>query len=112
MKQIWKKHRTGVTFFTTACLTLIYGCGHLLYREKGRFYGLWREYRTFYDVIELTSLFVPIAAAIVTLVAGGIDMSIWFSDNERKRLKEQIKDMKKRIKAQKYLLRILLSNSR
>ncbi len=88
LRSIWKEHRTGITFFSGALLSLLYGSSHFL----------WRENRSFYDIIELTSLFIPVAAAIVTFIAGGIDMALWFSDNERNRLKKENRRIKKQIK--------------
>ena len=95
IRSIWKEHRTGITFFSGALLSLLYSGSHFLWREKKSFYGIWIENKSFYDIIELTSLFVPVAAAIVTLIAGGIDMTLWFSDNARKSLKRKVKKAKK-----------------
>ena len=95
LRENWKEHKTGITFFSGALLSLLYSGSHFLWRVKKSFYGIWTENKSFYDIIELTSLFVPVAAAIVTLVAGGIDMSLWFSDNARKSLKRKVKKAKK-----------------
>ena len=61
--------------------------------------GSWNGYDSVQDTIEQTSQFVPVAAAIVTFFAGVIDMSLWFSDNERKRMKEKIERQQREAEA-------------
>ena len=83
---IWKDHKTGITLFIGSVLTIIYGIIQIILVIRGG----WNGYNSVQDTIEQTSQFVPVDAAVVTFIAGVIDMSLWFSDNERKRMKEKI----------------------
>ena len=95
MIPIWKEHKTGITLFVGSMLTVIYGIIQIIFSIKGG----WNGYDSVQDVIEQTSQFVPVAAAVVTFIAGVIDMSLWFSDSERKRMKEKIERQQREAEA-------------
>ena len=91
MRTIWEEHKTSITLFVGATISLFYGIvqTHIVL-SRG-----WQTHISVEYIIEQTSLFIPVAAVIVTVLAGGIDMSLWFSDTERKRIKKEKKRRKR-----------------
>lgn len=96
MRPIWKEHKTGITLFVGSILTLLYGSIQINLKAISE----WNGYASIQDIIGHTSQFVPVAAAIVTFIAGVVDMTLWFSDGERKRLKDENKRLKKQLKTE------------
>lgn len=95
MIPIWKEHKTGITLFFGSVLTVLYSLVHIILAIRSE----WNGYDSVQDIIEQTSQFVPVAAAVVTFLAGVIDMSLWFSDSERKRMKKKIESQQREAEA-------------
>lgn len=91
MRDIWKEHKTSITLFSGAVLSLLWGIVITVLELR----NVEDFYDTVKDIVEGISLSVPVSAIIITLMAGVFEMSLWFSDNARKSLKRQLKKAKK-----------------
>ena len=105
MRAIWKEHKNGITIFVGSVLAVLYSLIQIGFTIKGG----WNGDDSVQKIIEQTSQFVPVAGVTVAFIAGVIDMSLWFSDSERKRLKEKIEYQKRESEAI-YPLAFLVAN--
>ena len=91
MRGIWKEHKTSITLFSGAVLSLVWGIVIIILELR----NVEDLYDTIKDIVEEISLSVPVSAIIITFIAGVFEMSLWFSDNARKSLKRKVKRAKK-----------------
>ena len=86
MRSLWDKQKTGIVLFIGSLLSVSYCVFQIIVSMSDG----WNGIESIQDIIEKTSLFVPVAAVFITLLGGVFDMSIWFSDIARKSMKDKI----------------------
>lgn len=87
LNKLWTEHKTGIILFVGSIFSVFY----CIFQINVSISAGWKGIESIQEIIEKTSLFIPVAAAFVTFLAGVIDMSIWFSDVARKSMKNEIK---------------------
>ena len=86
VRDFWKTGKTGVALFLISLFVVIYGKIALDYEiTKG-----WKGYESVQNVLKDISTFIPVGAAIVAMIVGGIDfimlLSDWFLERREKRI--------------------------
>ena len=86
IKAFWTEQKTGIILFVGSLLSVSY-CAFQIFVSIST--G-WNRIESIQEIIENTSLFIPVAVVLVTFLGGVFDMSIWFSDTARKSMKDKI----------------------
>lgn len=86
VRDFWKTGKTGVALFLISFFVVIYGKIALDYEiTKG-----WKGHESVQNVLKDISTFIPVGAAIVGMIVGGIDfimlLSDWFLVRQEKRI--------------------------
>jgi hypothetical protein len=86
VRDFWKTGKTGVVLFLISLFVVIYGKIALDYEiTKG-----WKGHESVQNVLKDISTFIPVSAAIVGMIVGGIDfimlLSDWFLERREKRI--------------------------
>ena len=86
VRDFWKTGKTGIALFLISLFVVIYGKIALDYEiTKG-----WKGYESVQNVLKDISTFIPVGAAIVGMIVGGIDfimlLSDWFLERREKRI--------------------------
>ena len=87
VRDFWKTGKTGVVLFLISLFILIYGKIALDYEiTRG-----WKGHESVQNVLKDISTFIPVGAAVVGMIVGGIDfimlLSDWFLERREKRIK-------------------------
>ena len=76
VRDFWRTGKTGVALFLISIFTLIYGYIALNYEiTQG-----WKGHVSVQNVTKDISAFIPVGAAIVAMIIGGIDLIMLLSD--------------------------------
>ncbi|MDE0316412.1 MAG: hypothetical protein OXM61_16105 [Candidatus Poribacteria bacterium] len=86
VRDFWKTGKTGVALFLISFFVVIYGKIALDYEiTKG-----WTGHESVQNVLKDISTFIPVGAAIVGMIVGGVDfimlLSDWFLERREKRI--------------------------
>ena len=86
VRDLWKTGKTGVVLFLISLFIVIYGKIALDYEiTKG-----WKGHESTQNVLKDISTFIPVGAAVVGMIVGGIDfimlLSDWFLERREKRI--------------------------
>ena len=87
VRDFWRVGKTGFALFLISFSVLIYGYIALDYETtKG-----WKGHESVQNVLDDISNFIPVGAAIVGMIVGGIDiimlLSDWYLDRQEKRIR-------------------------
>ena len=87
MRDFWRIGKTGFALFLISLFVLIYGSLALDYETtKG-----WKGHESVQNVLDDISTFIPVGAALVGMIVGGIDfimlLSDWYADRQEKRIR-------------------------
>ncbi len=87
VRDFWRVGKTGFALFLMSLFVLIYGYIALDYETtKG-----WKGHESVQNVFDDISNFIPVGAAAVGMIVGGIDLimllSDWYSDRQEKRIR-------------------------
>jgi hypothetical protein len=86
VRDFWRVGKTGFALFLMSLFVLIYGYIALDYETtKG-----WKGHESVQNVLDDISNFIPVGAAIVGMIVGGIDiimlLSDWYLNRQEKRI--------------------------
>lgn len=86
IRDFWKTGKTGVVLFLISFFILIYGKIALDYEiTRG-----WKGHESVQNVLKDISTFIPVGAAVVGMIIGGIDfimlLSDWLLERREKRI--------------------------
>ena len=86
MRDFWRVGKTGFVLFLMSLFVIIYGSIALDYETaKG-----WKGHESVQNVLDDISNFIPVGAALVAMIVGGIDfimlLSDWYYDRREKRI--------------------------
>ncbi len=86
MRDFWRVGKTGFALFLMSLFVIIYGSIALDYETaKG-----WKGHESVQNVLDDISNFIPVGAALVAMIVGGIDfimlLSDWYYDRREKRI--------------------------
>ena len=86
VRGFWRVGKTGFALFLISLFILIYGSIALDYETaKG-----WKGHESIQNVLDDISNFIPVGAAVVGMIVGGIDfimlLSDWYYDRREKRI--------------------------
>ena len=92
VRDFWKTGKTGVVLFLISLFILIYGKIALDYEiTRG-----WKGHESVQNVLKDISTFIPVGAAVVGMIIGGIDfimlLSDWFLERREKRIQAARKE--------------------
>ena len=87
VREFWRVGKTGFALFLISLFVIIYGSIALDYETaKG-----WKGYESIQNVLDDISNFIPVGAAVVGMIVGGIDfimlLSDWYYDRREKRIR-------------------------
>ena len=87
MRDFWRVGKTGFALFLISLFVLIYGYIASDYETtKG-----WKGHESVQNVLDDISNFIPVGAAIVGMIVGGIDLTMllsdWYYDRREKRIR-------------------------
>ena len=87
VRDFWRVGKTGFALFLMSLFVLIYGYIALDYETtKG-----WKGHESVQNVLDDISNFIPVGAALVGMIVGGIDiimlLSDWYLDRREKRIR-------------------------
>lgn len=87
VRDFWRVGKTGFALFLMSLFVLIYSYIALDYETtKG-----WKGHESVQNVLDDISNFIPVGAAIVGMIAGGIDLimllSDWYLNRQEKRIR-------------------------
>ena len=90
LRDLWKNSKTGVALLFGSTFFLIYS----FFAVKYEIGNGWSGYPSVQNVLDDISKFIPVAAAVVTTLIGGIDLvvflSSWYGDWRKKRFQEAV----------------------
>ena len=90
VREFWKTGKTGVALFLISLFALIYGDIALEFEiTQG-----WKGHVSVQNVMKDISAFIPVAAACVAMIIGGIDIIMLLSDFIQARREKQIEAAK------------------
>ena len=86
-RDFWRVGKTGFALFLISLFVIIYGSIVLDYETaKG-----WKGHESVQNVLDDISNFIPVGAALVAMIVGGIDLimllSDWYYDRQEKRIR-------------------------
>ena len=86
IRDFWKKGKTGFALFLLSLSVLIYGYIALDYETTRG----WKGHESVQNVLDDISNFIPVWAAVVGMIVGGIDiimlLSDWYLERREKRV--------------------------
>ena len=87
VRDFWRVGKTGFALFLISLFVIIYGSIALDYETaKG-----WKGHESVQNVLDDISNFIPVGAAVVGMIVGGIDfimlLSDWYYDRREKRIR-------------------------
>ncbi len=87
VRDFWKVGKTGFALFLISLFVVIYGSIALDYETvKG-----WKGHESVQNVLNDISNFIPVGAAVVGMIVGGIDLTMllsdWYLDRREKRIR-------------------------
>ena len=87
VRDFWRVGKTGFALFLMSLFVLIYGYIALDYETtKG-----WKGHESVQNVLDDISNFIPVGAAVVGMIVGGIDiimlLSDWYLNRQEKRIR-------------------------
>ena len=87
VRDFWRVGKTGFALFLISLFVVIYGYIALDYETtKG-----WKGHESVQNVLDDISNFIPVGAAVVGMIVGGIDfimlLSDWYYDRREKRIR-------------------------
>ena len=95
-RDFWKTGKTGIALFLISLFALIYGDIALDFEiAQG-----WKGHVSVQNVVKDISAFIPVGAAIVAMIIGGIDLIMLLSDFIQARREKQIEAAKAEGKAE------------
>ena len=95
-RDFWKTGKTGIALFLISLFALIYGDIALDFEiAQG-----WKGHVSVQNVVKDISAFIPVGAAIVAMIIGGIDLIMLLSDFIQARREKQIEAAKVAAKAE------------
>ena len=96
VRDFWRTGKTGVALFLISLFALIYGDIALEFEiAQG-----WKGHVSIQNVTKDISAFIPVGAAIVAMIIGGIDLIMLLSDFIQARREKQIETAKETAKAE------------
>jgi len=86
VRDFWRVGKTGFALFLISLFVVIYGSIALDYETvKG-----WKGHESVQNVLSDISNFIPVGAAVVGMIVGGIDLTMllsdWYLDRREKRI--------------------------
>ena len=98
VRDFWRTGKTGVALFLISLFALIYGDIALEFEiAQG-----WKGHVSVQNVTKDISAFIPVGAAIVAMIIGGIDLIMLLSDFIQARREKRIEAAKEEGKAEVY----------
>ena len=87
VRDFWRVGKTGFALFLISLFVVIYGSIALDYETvKG-----WKGHESVQNVLNDISNFIPVGAAVVGMIVGGIDLTMllsdWYLDRREKRIR-------------------------
>ena len=87
MRDFWRVGKTGFALFLISIFVLIYGYVALDYETTQG----WKGHESVQNVLDDISNFIPVGAAVVGMIVGGIDLTMllsdWYYDRQEKRIR-------------------------
>ena len=87
VRDFWKIGKAGFALFLISLFVLIYGYIALDYETTRG----WKGHESVQNVLDDISNFIPVGAAFVGMIVGGIDLmmllSDWYADRQEKRIR-------------------------
>ena len=90
VRDFWNTGKTGVALFLISFFALIYGKIALDFESTHD----WKGHVSVQNVVKDISAFIPVGAAIVAMIIGGIDLIMLLSDFIQARREKQIEEAK------------------
>ena len=86
LRDFWRSGKAGFALFLISLFVIVYGCIALDY-EIGKD---WKGHESVQNVLKDISTFIPVGAAVVGMIIGGIDfmmlLSDWYIERQEKRI--------------------------
>ena len=90
VRDLWKTGKTGIALFLISIFVLIYGYIAFDFEiAKG-----WSGHESLQNVLKDMSAFIPVGAALVAMIVGGVDIIMLLSDWYAERLEKRIQAAK------------------
>ena len=90
VRDFWRVGKTGFALFLISLSVLIYGSIALDYETTRG----WKGHESVQNVLDDISNFIPVGAAVVGMIVGGIDfimlLSDWYYDRQEKRIRAAV----------------------
>ena len=90
VRDFWKTGKAGFVLFLISLFVIIYGYIALGYETTRG----WKGHESVQNVLKDISTFIPVGAALVGMIVGGIDfimlLSDWYSARQEKRIQDAI----------------------
>ncbi|RKU26591.1 hypothetical protein C6497_13565 [Candidatus Poribacteria bacterium] len=90
VREFWKTGKTGIALFLVSLFTLIYGYIALEFENT----QVWKGHVSVQNVTKDISAFIPVGAALVAMIIGGIDLMMLLADFIQARREKKIEEAK------------------
>ena len=90
VREFWKTGKTGMALFLISIFALIYGYIAMEFEITQS----WKGHVSVQNVLKDVSAFIPVAAAFVAMIIGGIDIIMLLSDFIQARREKRIETVK------------------